>query len=324
LVKQFRQDRQAIPGTGTFAFNMLRLTFSVAFVPLVVSYCPTVSMWSTMTKENCESHGCKCSEFFNDPSKCTSCGECLDATDCLQSSHPVCKGPASSYGSMCVECMVNSDCTSSSKPACNGLTCKPTCGTTNYHCKTGMRVDALNDHACVGGECVDRDCCGECSGDDDCTDPSSPRCQSSPYEPSKCKECASNDHCGDGKSVCFSGKCSACQDGEFTCSGPCVAGRFECELPCTQDSDCRTNDGEICAVNPGESEVTSGAKRCQRPCSSNQGCEDPVFSDVLHTCLESDGRKFCGQCLEDSHCSTGQTCQQTKHNTGQCTESLAV
>jgi len=301
---------------------MFRSMLAIQFAPLVVSYCPTSSFWSTVTKEDCEKAGCKCSELFNDPTMCSSCGECLESTDCSQS-HPVCRGPSVSYGSQCVECMESSDCTSPSNPVCNGLECKPTCSTSNYQCKTGMRVDALNNHACAGGECVDRECCGQCNGDGDCADSGAPRCQTSAYAPSQCKECTSNDHC-DAKSVCYSGKCSACQDGDSVCSGACVAGRFECELPCTQDSDCRAEDGEICAANPGEADSTGGAKRCQRPCSSNQDCGVPTFSDVLHTCLEVNGQKFCGQCMEDGHFSSSQTCQQTSYSTGRCADSLAV
>merc|ERR1711865_1341894 len=105
-------------------------------------------IWSSVTKEQCEKAGCKCSEFFNDPTMCLSCGECSDAADC-DSSHPVCKAPTGgSSGSMCVECMDDSTCTSSSRPSCWGLDCKPSCSSSNYGCKTGMRVDALKDHAC--------------------------------------------------------------------------------------------------------------------------------------------------------------------------------
>merc|ERR1719329_1947449 len=140
LVKHFKPVISQLP--------VLPQSFRVQDVPLDARYSvcaacclysPTSSFWSTVTKEDCEKAGCKCSELFNDPTMCSSCGECLESTDCSQT-HPVCKGPSVSYGSQCVECMESSDCTSPSNPVCNGLECKPTCSTSNYQCKTGMRV----------------------------------------------------------------------------------------------------------------------------------------------------------------------------------------
>lgn len=135
----------------------------------------------------------------------------------------------------------------------------------------------------------------------------------------------SNDHCG-AKAACtgtqgWGGACAACQatkNSTGPCEAPCVPGRYECELPCAQDSDCRSEEGEICAVNPGEAETTGNATRCQKPCGNQSDCEYPAFGDILHTCLQVNGRKFCGQCLVDDHCPAGQRCQTNEYGAKRC------
>merc|ERR1712070_1156313 len=213
------------------------------------------------------------------------------------------------------------------QPVCGFEKCSATCSTINYQCKAGVRVDALNNTACVDGhpssnQCEDSNCCRQCNDDGDCADPSTPYCQSEYPEHGitylgQCYECMSDLHCADGKTTCVSGQYSPCRSQSGGgCTGPCVEGRYGyCELPCHHDSDCV--EGEICALNPDESDFVHGAKRCQKQCGSNDDCE------YFLTCVlgKVNGRRFCGRCDESTawtpQCPTGQKCDSG----GRCVDS---
>ena len=199
-------------------------------------------------------------------------------------------------------------------------------------------VKCTEDSHCSNGKsCVNDECVTVCSQHSDCSDAES--CENGQCEPVTCDsvtcgvnaECVVSNHeaaceCDTGFLVNPDPKqgCAKCiQDSDCITGEKCLGNM--CVTSCTQDSNCA--DNEACDTNSSScAEVICPFpmdRSAIKQCGANAIC---AVANHVATCQceagfqpNPDAATGCDECIDNSHCSNGQTCLNNKCITA-CTQ----
>lgn len=212
------------------------------------------------------------------------CGEstCQSREDC--DAGKICNVIAGKCVEPPEECSTNFDCPSGEVCLESG-SCRPGCASSE-ECAAGKVCDAT-DKLCVDG-CRDST---ECSAEQTCDASNSCTCDSS--------KCAEGFTCDEASNACVENPITSCAD--VTCGEGtrCNSETLECDAFCTADAGQVNSclDGEFCNTSTGQCEVKSCVDKTPEECAMNPSA--PYLSEVFCECVE---------CVEDSQCSGGKTC----------------
>jgi hypothetical protein len=235
---------------------------------------------------------CETNSDCPDPNNPVCCGDrcrsCCTNSDCSDPKNPLCE---TSVGS-CVACLTNGDCdvsgSSQNKYCSNDLTCVGC--TADSQCPTGVQ--------CIGNQCNII-----CSGDNDCTDPALPHCDTT-IPGGKCVQCRSSL----GNVDCTNSITPVCGNAEEDPT-------FDQCVGCLSDVDCLNHPtNKICDLRPG-----SGTANTCIGCALDSDCDGDPNNSVCcaeNTCCpcEDDGpclasdmicdtdKRVCTPCLNDANC----------------------
>jgi hypothetical protein len=219
------------------------------------------------------------------------CRECLVDNQCTRRGKPAC------VGNVCVECRSASDCPS-------GQGCNPVLLTCSFSC---------GDPSDCAGQAMSRcsselDLCVQCLGDDDCSEPRAPACDSG----GRCVECRDATDC-DGRSCDpRERRCVECVSDADCGAGSCDE-RQRCRQACAGPEGCADPRRPLCDVATGSCVECNTREQCaepQRPaCTPEHDCVECLTDDdcgaAEPACLAN---RRCGQCSRDSHCQAEQRC----------------
>ena len=302
-----------------------------------------------LTDANC-GEGLHCALSRDNPED-NACVQCLNSGHC--SSPMVCNNSHTCgacahgvyYEGECVECLQDSDCTDSTKPVCDTTT--RTCQKCLLHTSP---VDP--DKGCVASYCVEETSkirvCSQCADDSNCV---SPQCESG-----LCSNCSGSNCACEENSDCVpkcifqagqeKGTCSNCANGNCgVCSSDEECARPKCNLTakmCTKlcpDGRAAKPDGSCeietkCDPNSATPVWWPQGNRCVYCYDSisedwtDLGCPGVNDRDIAtydtHAYITEKKKRIClinrnhpkgtcVECLKDSHCREGLTC-----NNNQC------
>ena len=276
-----------------------------------------------LTTKQCEAVSCDfcltgqiCYEADDGAQSCSK-PECTSSSDC--------NGSESCVKGACIEatCSDKSDCPEGQ--VCNMLAniCQqpPATCASNFDCPTGLVCK--DDGSCAAGCSTDLDCEDAdkfCNTDSNLcepgcrTDASCLADQSCNADPRQCEctqgKCPAGYFCDDSVNACIEKQITSCDDvtcGENQYCDP--DNNFQCvERP----AECSTIQGDPNACPPGErcNQATGNCEVASCPNITQADC-DGTDAPVLNT-------DFCAcvQCVDDTHCPTGSSCNLN----GQCVE----
>jgi Cys-rich repeat protein len=251
-------------------------------------------------------------EFFAEPGALEA--ECRSSSECTG-------GRAFCEGGACRECLVDSQCTRRGKPACvgnvcvecrsagdcpSGQSCNPVLLTCSFMCGAPSDCAGQPMSRCSS----ELDLCVQCLGDDDCSEPRAPACESG----GRCVECLDSGQCDGRACDPRDHRCVECVSDADCGAGTCDVERRRCSETCAGPESCDDPRRPLCDAATGSCVQCNTREHCSEPgrpaCTPEHECVECLTNDDCGgdepACLMASHR--CGQCSGDGFCGPEQRC----------------